>query len=50
MCKTLITRKFEYAVASLSNSHPVEIRATDNVNRFKLLLKTHLLKLIYNIF
>ena len=47
--KTLGARTFAYAAASLWNSLPVEIRATDDIESFKSMLKTHLFKLAYDI-
>ena len=47
--KTLGARTFAYAAASLWNSLPLEIRATDNTDSFKSSLKTHLSKLAYDI-
>ena len=47
--KTLGTRTFAYAAASLWNCLPVEIRPAHNINNFKSLLKTRLFKLAYNI-
>ena len=47
--KTSGARTFAYAAASLWNILPLEIRALDNINGFKSLLKTHLFKLAYDI-
>ena len=47
--KTLGARTFAYAAASLWNSLPIEVRATDNIESFKSILKTHLFKLAYDI-
>ncbi len=47
--KTLGARTFAYAAVSLWSSLPLEIRATDNIETFESSLKTHLLKLVYDI-
>ena len=47
--KTLGVRTFAYAAASLWNSLPLEIRAIDNTDSFKSSLKTHLVKVAYDI-
>ncbi len=47
--KTLGARTFVYAAVSLWNSLPLEIRAIDNIETFVSSLKTHLLKVVYDI-
>ena len=37
--KALGTGTFAYAAASLCNSVPLEIRAVDNINSFKIVVK-----------
>ena len=45
----LEARTFPYEAATLWNSLPIEIHATDNIESFKWILKTHLFKLAYGI-
>ena len=47
--KTLSARTFAYAAASLWNSLPLETGVVDNIDSFKLSLKTHLFRLAYDI-
>ncbi len=47
--KALGARTFAYAAASLWNSLPLGIRAINNIDTFKLSLKTHLFKLACDI-